>query len=682
MISQNSIQKVLDIANVHDVISDFVTLKKRGSNFLGLCPFHGEKTPSFTVSPTKNIYKCFGCGRGGGSVHFLMEHEKLSFPEAIRNLAKRYQIQLEETESSAEDKKLQSVKDSLYIITERAAKYYQNQLTQSPEGKNIGLSYFKSRGFLEKTIKSFGLGYASEKKDQFTAYAIGEGYNIELLRKAGLTTQYDRDFFRNRVMIPIFGLSGKVIGFGGRIMTSNPKEPKYINSPENEIYEKRRILYGLYQAKKEISKKDQCILVEGYTDVMSLHQFGVENVVASSGTSLTTDQVRLVGRYSKNILILFDGDKAGIKAAMRGIDLILEQDMNVKIALLPNDHDPDSFIRHTGATGFLEYLEQESLDFILFKAKQLEKETANDPVKKTEIIADIVQSISAIGNSLKRALYVKQCAEIFELSEEVIISTLNIKIRERLKKQHRDRQREERQQQRASSQKSRSQNNTKGEFSIQEFPSQESFHDEFEGSQYPSIEQGKNSISPVQTHSDFYQERDIIRVLIVHGHKMINMEEDTISVHKYVISKLDDLIIEGFEHALYANIIKEVTQLILEGKSIDEKYFTAHANEEIRQLAISMVSEPFYYSENWEKMYRIHLQMQKIPEENFEQDARQACLRFMIKKYKKMSLENKKMIQQAQTEGNSDDVNTCLTVQTTINKYIQELTTELGMVLI
>ncbi|MCL4157865.1 UNVERIFIED_CONTAM: hypothetical protein GTU68_015596, partial [Idotea baltica] len=357
MISQNSIQKVLDTSSVQDIIADYVNLKKRGSNFLGLCPFHGEKTPSFTVSPTKNIYKCFGCGRGGGAVQFLMEHEKFSFPEAIRHLAKRYRIELDETETSQEQKELQSIKDSMYIVTELAAKYYASQLHETSEGKNIGLQYFKSRGFIEKTIKHFGLGYAPEAKDAFTAWAISQGYSIDVLRKAGLTTQYDRDFFRNRVMIPIFGLSGKVIGFGGRIMGRNPKEPKYINSPESEIYEKRRILYGLYQGRKEIQRSDQCILVEGYTDVISLHQSGVENVVASSGTSLTEGQIRLIGRYTKHILILFDGDKAGTKAAMRGIDLILEQDMNVRVASLPPEHDPDSYIQAVGSTKFLEYLE-------------------------------------------------------------------------------------------------------------------------------------------------------------------------------------------------------------------------------------------------------------------------------------------------------------------------------------
>ncbi|MEO1435411.1 MAG: DNA primase, partial [Bacteroidota bacterium] len=367
MISQKTINEIFEAAKVEDVISEYVPLKKRGVNLIGLCPFHNEKTPSFTVSPAKNIYKCFGCGAAGNAVNFLMEHNQMTYPEALRNLAARYNIEVEETRTTEEGLAERQLFESMYLVNEFAQKFYAQQLFETSRGKSVGLAYFKDRGFREETIKAFGLGYAPPSGNMLTKAALDAGYKMDLLQKAGLTTSKGRDFFWDRVQFVIHNISGKVVGFGGRILNKQLKGPKYINTAESEIYKKSKILYGAYQARRSIRRKDQCLLVEGYTDVISLHQAGIENVVASSGTALTVEQIRLVKRYTQNMCIIYDGDAAGIKAAMRGLDLVLEQDMNVKIVLLPDGEDPDSFMQSVGLTKFEAYLESEAADFIFFE---------------------------------------------------------------------------------------------------------------------------------------------------------------------------------------------------------------------------------------------------------------------------------------------------------------------------
>ena len=374
MISQKSIEEVVEAAQIKEVVEDFVQLKRRGSNYIGLCPFHAEKTPSFSVSPSKNIFKCFGCGRGGNSVQFVMEHEGSSFPESIRYLAQKFNIELEETGGSEQYAVENQERDSLFLINKFAAEYYHKALSENEEGKSIGISYFKERGYNQQTLEKFQLGYAPDLKEGMVAAARQAQYQEELVRQLGLITKNDRDFFRDRVMFPLHNLSGKVAGFAGRTMLSNPKVPKYINSPESLIYNKSKFLYGLYFAKQAIRKEDLCYIVEGYTDVITLHQNGVENVVASSGTALTEDQIRLIKRYSRNICLLFDGDPAGLKAATRGIDMILEEDMNVAIVVLPESEDPDSWMKSQGHSDFLKFIENEKKDFLLFKAESLKRE--------------------------------------------------------------------------------------------------------------------------------------------------------------------------------------------------------------------------------------------------------------------------------------------------------------------
>ena len=428
MISRETIDKVFETARVEEVIGDFVQLKRAGSNYKGLSPFSDERSPSFMVSPVKQIWKDFSSGKGGSVVTFLMEHEHFTYPEAIRFLAKKYNIEIEETETSQEDKIEANEKESMYLVSEFAKTYFQETLLNSEEGKAIGLTYFKERGFTNETIAKFGLGYSPETWDAFSKEALSKGYQLEFLEKVGLTiTREDGkhfDRFKGRVMFPIQSLSGRNLGFGGRILTNDKKAAKYLNSPESEIYHKSKVLYGIFHAKQAIAKQNNCYLVEGYTDVIQLHQAGIENVVASSGTALTPDQIRLINRLTKNITVLFDGDAAGLRASIRGIDLILEEGMNVKVCTFPDGDDPDSFARKNSYDDLVFYLENNAKDFIQFKASLLMDEAQNDPIKKADLIRDMVVSISKIPDRIKREVYIQECARIMDISEQVLQNTL------------------------------------------------------------------------------------------------------------------------------------------------------------------------------------------------------------------------------------------------------------------
>jgi DNA primase len=427
MISKATIDTVYETARVEEVIGDFVQLKRAGSNYKGLSPFSDERSPSFMVSPVKQIWKDFSSGKGGNSVAFLMEHEHFTYPEAIRYLAKKYNIEIEETEQTDEEKANTDIKESMYLVSEFAKNYFHNTLLHSEEGKAIGLSYFKERGFTNETISKFALGYSPETWDAFTKEALGKGYKLEFLESTGLTIpKEDRPFdrFKGRVMFPIQSMSGRILGFGGRILTNDKKAAKYLNSPESEIYHKSKVLYGIFQAKQAIAKQNNCYLVEGYTDVIQFNQAGIENVVASSGTALTPDQIRLINRLTKNITVLFDGDAAGLRASIRGIDLILEEGMNVKVCAFPDGEDPDSFAKKTSYDDLVAYLETNAKDFIQFKASLLMKDAQNDPIKKADLIREMVQSISKIPDRIQREIYIQECSRIMDISEQVLVSTL------------------------------------------------------------------------------------------------------------------------------------------------------------------------------------------------------------------------------------------------------------------
>ena len=648
MISQKSVQEILERARIEEVVEDFVNLKRRGVNYIGLCPFHHEKTPSFTVSPSKNLCKCFGCGKGGDPVQFLREHEGFTFPEALRYLAKKYGIQIEEKELSQEAIAEKQLYESLYLVNQYAKEFYQKQLFETDAGKSIGLSYFKDRGFREATIKKFGLGFASDAKDALTNAAVTAGYNIELLRKLKLTNQYDGDFFRDRVMFTIHNLTGKVIAFAGRTLKQNAKTAKYINSPETEIYVKNKVLYGAFFAKKAIREKDECILVEGYTDVLSLHQSGIENVVASSGTSLTEGQISLIKRYTPNIKILYDGDAAGIKAALRGLDLVLEQDMNVKICLLPDGEDPDSYMQKVGITAFEEYMNQQAKDFILFKTDLLLKESAGDPVKKTGLIRDIVQSISKIPDPIKRSLYVKQCAQLMEVEEDILVAESNKIIAQVIrKKQQKD-----------------------------------FFRQASEAAPLPDVEPGHampeiavpGEEAPV-VKGDEFQEKDIIRILISGGAKIFDKEEG-ISVAEYILSNIED-VLDNFDDPTYGAIAREYHQNLLKKKKIDTNYFLTHKDEKIRQIATNALTSPYEYSLGWEERYDHPLQTQKMPEENFTKDSIYSLRSFKKKKIDKMIKENHLKIKEAQEQ---NDMEKCMKLLK-INKKLDEIHSELAKLL-
>ena len=429
MIDQQTIDKIMDAANILEVVSDFVTLRRRGVNYVGLCPFHNEKTPSFSVSPSKGICKCFSCGKGGTAVHFIMEHEQMSYYEALKYLAKKYGIAIEERELSDEEKQIRSERESMLIVNSYAQEYFSKTLFEHAEGKSVGLSYFHERGFRDDIIRKFGLGYSLEQRDALAQSAIRNGYKADYLLKTGLCLQdqnnqlYDR--FKGRVIFPVYSLSGKVLAFGGRVLKKTEKSAKYVNSPESDIYHKSTELYGIYHAKKAIVKQDSCFLVEGYTDVLSMHQAGIENVVASSGTSLTPGQIRLIHRFTDNITVLYDGDAAGIKASLRGIDLILQEGMNIKVVLLPDGDDPDSFSKKQSAASFTEYIKSHETDFIRFKTKLLLDSAGDDPIKRAGLISDIVRTISVIPDNIIRSAYIQKCSRQMEIKESILLAEVN-----------------------------------------------------------------------------------------------------------------------------------------------------------------------------------------------------------------------------------------------------------------
>lgn len=649
MITQKTIQDVMNIARVEEVIGDFINLRRRGVNMIGNCPFHDEKTPSFTVSPSKNIYKCFGCGKGGDSVRFIMDHEKISYPESIRFLANRYNITIEETVNTAENIEQKLITDSLYIVNEFARDHFTDTLFNRAEGKNIGLSYFKERGFREATIKKFELGYATEDRDEFTKKAIDKKFNIEHLRSLGLTSKSDLDFFRARVMFTIHNVSGKVIAFAGRTLSSDKKQPKYINSPESEIYNKRAVLYGLYFAKDAIRKEDECILVEGYTDVITLHQGKIENVVASSGTSLTKEQINLIKRHTKNIKIIYDGDAAGIKAALRGLDLVLESDMNVKLVLLPDGQDPDSFLAAQGTEAFQAFLKENEEDFLFFKTRILLEETNNDPIKKSLAIRDIVSSIAKVQETFKRTLYTKQCASMLDLSEDVLIIEVNKVLKSDFKKRQQEGDRQS-------------------------------------GSQQPTFavdEEAWLNPKPILTtdqpelvKNDAHQERAVCSILVNYGDKIY--EEQGQLLAKFMVDTLDSLMDE-FDIDLYKKIITETKNQLEDQKTISGAYYISHPDEEVRKFAVDVMSSPYIYAD-WAKK-EITLQTQKMPDENYVRDATNAIKRLQLRKAKRVIRQVQTYLDKATPEEReSEEYMINLKVMQVLLKERNELAAELGTV--
>jgi len=601
MISRSTIDRVFETARVEEVIGEFVQLKKAGSNFKGLSPFVDEKSPSFMVSPVKQIWKDFSTGKGGNAISFLMEHEHYTYPEAIKWLAKKYNIEIEETEQSSEEKAQMNERESLFLVSTYAKDYFHDIMLNSNKGKAIGLSYFKERGFRDDIIKTFELGYCLDEWDAFTKAALAKGYDLKYLASTGLTIvkenrQFDR--FKGRVLFPIHSMSGRILGFGGRILTADKKAAKYLNSPESDIYHKSKILYGLFQAKKEIAKQDNCYLVEGYTDVISFHQSGIENVVASSGTALTSDQIRLVNRLTKNITVLFDGDAAGIRASIRGIDLILEQGMNVKVVQFPDGEDPDSFAKSHSNEELKKYLEDSAQDFINFKVSLLLKDSNNDPIKKAGVIRDIVMSISKIPDGIQREVYVQECARIMDISERVLFSELAQIIAKGVQEKNKV---------------SRQQNNAQQDPNA---PPPEYFLAQ-EQAQMGVVKGGVVSLEKIDEISKF--EKEIIKILLLHGNKEAEFIEEiesedeegkvlltsrkynnNVSAEIYVHLQDDEM---EFTNTIFQEIYTEIIHQLNQSEKLEINALVNHQNKEIASTVTSILmdeDEEKYQLSDWE----------------------------------------------------------------------------------
>lgn len=570
MISPNTIQQILSRIDIIEIIGGFVKLKKRGANYLGLCPFHNEKTPSFTVSPTKEIYKCFGCGKSGNTVSFIMEHEKLSYVEALKWLAAKYNVEVEETGVSNEQREQYQVAESLQIINNFAQKFYEEQLFETEDGKNIGLSYLKERGFTEATIRKWGLGYAPDKRDAFSSKAIAQQYNTELLLKSGLVVhrndQY-QDNYRDRIVFPIQNNTGKIIGFGARQIKKNDKSPKYINTPENEIYIKSRVLYGIYHARQAIDRADECLLVEGYTDVVSLSQAGIENVVASGGTSLTQDQLRLVKKYSNNLTIIYDGDTAGIKAALRGLDMALEEGLNVKLVLVPDKEDPDSYVQKVGASAFKDFASKNKKDFIFFQLDVLLKDAGDDANKKAEVVNQIAETIAKIDKTedfTKQQDYIRQCSQLLKIDELGFTNLVNKNIRNRLSLVDNKLPFEEAKWHQENAQRAADSNFDDTTFSL--------------------------------LFRDDLQEREIARILLEHGSKQWNSDQ---LIAEFILSELPDK--EVMENNSVIKMIDEFRKLLQQRLPVDKNYFVYHPDNTLSTLAVSLLQFPYEESMHWKR---------------------------------------------------------------------------------
>jgi len=608
MIAQQTIQQILSRIDIIEIVGGFVKLKKRGTNYLGLCPFHNEKSPSFTVSPAKEIYKCFGCGRSGNTISFLMEHEKYSYAEALRWLAARYNVEIEEKELSPELRQQQQVADSLFIINGFAQKFFSDILFNTDEGQDIGLSYFKERGFNEDTIRKFQLGYNPEARDSFARAALAAQYNPEYLQKTGLVVLRDErlvDNYRGRVIFPVHNHTGKVIGFGARILKTNDRAPKYINTPENEIYVKSKILYGSYQARQAIDRQDECLLVEGYTDVLSLHQAGIENVVASGGTSLTVDQLRLIKKYTKHLTIIYDGDGAGIKAALRGLDMALEEGLDVRLVLIPDKEDPDSYVRLVGAAKFREFIAANKKDVILFQLEVALKDAGDDSNKKAAVVAQVAETISRINKLegfTRQEDYIRQSSEMLRIDEQGLINLVNKHIRDR----------QEKQENRAAAQAAQTAQPV----------------DSPDGMAPPGDDE---SLNLLLRHEQY--ERGMIRDLLDYG--MRPWDEQTL-VADYILTETQELI-DLIDNKRLLKILELYKTWYEQGLEPTSKNFLYHEDQELSALAVSIMDLHYDLSPNWSQVYEGKI---TTPDEVYKEDVLSTMGYLKLRKIKRLMEEN------------------------------------------
>lgn len=606
MISEKNIEKIFETLDIEDIISDFVTLKKRGSNLLGLCPFHNEKTPSFSVSPSKGIFKCFGCGKGGNAIQFLMEHENFTYPEALKYVAAKYNILIEEAPLTREAEEERKERDSLYIVNEFARKFFKESLLNTGEGKSVGLDYFNNRGYDQDTIDRFDLGYAPRSGTALKSAALRSGYELERLKTLGLVSAKEFDFFRERVIFTIHNLSGKPLAFAGRTLSTDKKTPKYVNSPESEIYVKSNILYGLYQARQTIRAQDRVYLVEGYTDVISLHQAGITNVVAVSGTSLTQGQINLLKRFSNNIHLIFDGDSAGMNAAMRSLDLLLEQQANVRTIMLPEGEDPDSIIKSIGKEAFLTFLEEQNKDFLDFKLSVLPEAQSEDPFERTKAIREIVRTISLLTDQLNRSLYIRKAADRFKMEESVLVDEVNKALKDKIWKEKGRRQREKEREER------------------------KELHTSSNETEEGPIVSAKREAAIEQR--DFFQERALIEVLLKYGNEKM---ENGQSVYEFAIANLED-IADNIEDKRVKAILQSMKASHSKKGALDIQSLVGHPDSGVNKLVVDLLTEEYSYSENWENRWNIILQNQKPPDENFTQETEQVVISLKLRKVRRV----------------------------------------------
>jgi len=658
MIPKETVDLILDTARIDEVVGEFVSLKKRGASMIGLCPFHNEKTPSFNVSPARGIYKCFGCSKGGNSVNFIMEHEHLSYPEALRWLAKKYNIEVQEEKKSDEQQERDNERESLFVVLNFAQKHYTKNLHETEQGKAIGLSYFRERGFRPEIIEKFQLGFSPDTWRDLTDAALAAGYKLENLVKAGLTIQNEEnkdkffDRFKGRMIFPIHNASGRVLGFGGRTLLTDKKVAKYINSPETEVYHKSNVLYGLYFAKKQIIQDDVCYLVEGYTDVLAMHQAGIENAVASSGTALTVEQIRLIRRYTPNITILYDGDPAGIKASFRGIDLILEEGMNVRVLLFPNNDDPDSYSKKVSTDEFRSFIKENTKDFIAFKTELLSADTKNDPIKKSALIHDIVASISLIPDAITRSVYVKDCSRILNIEEQTLLNELN----KQRRKSH-DKKRDE--VNRAKPVEEQSQNFIPDGTTL--------------SSGQPAIAQN--------TRTE-YQEREIIRLLLNYGTQPIPMKgQDDNGNEMEIEGTVADYIVLEIEHdqfpfevEAYRKIMEEYVKHQSEGVAIDFNYFVNHPERSVSEIAVDFMSTPYQLS-NWERHFIYVTQESQV----LHAAAQSAVNALQLRRLEVMIADVQKEMQAAETH---EDILILLQKQNSLVQAKKDFSKKLGRVVL
>lgn len=650
MIDQSTIDRILDAAQIVDVVSEFVTLRKRGVNYIGLCPFHNEKTPSFSVSPSKGVCKCFSCGKGGNVVHFIMEHEQLSYYEALKWLAKKYNIEVKERELTDAEKQAQSLRESLFVVNQFASDYFQDILYNHIDGQRIGMTYLRSRGFRDDIIRKFQLGYSTDAPDGLARAASQKGFREEFLEKTGLCYRKENgklhDRFWGRVIFPVHTLSGKVVAFGGRVLSSATKnvQMKYVNSPESEIYHKSRELYGMYFAKQAIVRQDCCFLVEGYTDVISMHQSGIENVVSSSGTALTPEQIRLIHRFTNNITLLYDGDGAGIKASIRGIDMLLEEGMNIKVCLLPDGDDPDSFARKHNATDYQAYINSHEVDFIRFKTNLLLEEAGRDPIKRAGLISSIVKSISVIPDAIVRSVYIRECSQLLQMEEKILVeATAKLIGQAREAKFKEEQRRREREQRRLAAGNAAPPASVPGEnasaFATEPYPplsvpegeipstppvppeipeavsaaEASRVSDEVPPMEAVDIPDAYSSFIPLTGNEQtvFYaKEEELIRVLIRYGEKvMCDVEDEVGNLHSLTVIefisyslKEDEL---QFHDALHRRVLKEAEEHLRDEHFTAERYFMTHPDPQISKLAVDMVSERYQLSKYHSKAQKI-----------------------------------------------------------------------------